>query len=79
MFRTEISQLYEHREDSALTAHVWVTTAVLTAKLWEKGTDSRKAFDYTVWFSDTYVRAPAGWRYVFGQSALPLPKIAAQR
>jgi hypothetical protein len=34
----------------------------------------RRAFDYTLWFSDTYVRTPNGWRYVFGQSSLPLPK-----
>ena len=52
---------------------MWGDTAVVTAKLWEKGTDSGKAFDYTVWFSDTYVRTPQGWRYVFGQSSLPLP------
>jgi hypothetical protein len=24
-------------------------------------------------FSDTYVRTPSGWRYVFGQASLPLP------
>ena len=50
-------------------------TAVVTAKLWLKGTRSTgKAFDYTVWFSDTYVRTPKGWIYVFGQSSLRLPK-----
>jgi hypothetical protein len=38
---------------------------VITAKLWEKGTDAGKPFDYTAWFSDTYVRTPTGWRYVF--------------
>ena len=26
------------------------------------------------WFSDTYVRTPGGWRYVFGQLSLPMPK-----
>lgn len=65
---------YEHQEDTEQTVRVWGDTAVVTAKLWEKGTDSGKAFDYTVWFSDTYVRTPKGWIYVFGQSSLPLPK-----
>lgn len=27
-----------------------------------------------LWFSDTYIRTPAGWRYAFGQSSIPLPK-----
>jgi ketosteroid isomerase-like protein len=65
---------YEHQEDTEQTVHVWGDTAVLTAKLWEKGTDNGKPFDYVVWFSDTYVRTPKGWIYVFGQSSLPLPK-----
>jgi hypothetical protein len=66
--------VYEHQEDTAQTVRIWGDTAVVTAKLWEQGTDNGKPFDYTVWFSDTYVRSPAGWRYVFGQSSLPLPK-----
>ncbi len=65
---------YEHQEDTDQTVRVWGDTAVVTAKLWEKGSTGGKPFDYTVWFSDTYVRTPAGWRYVFGQSSLPLPK-----
>lgn len=64
---------YEHQEDSEQTVRVWGDTAVVTAKLWEKGTNQGKPFDKTVWFSDTYVRTPSGWRYVFGQSSLPLP------
>jgi ketosteroid isomerase-like protein len=65
---------YEHQEDTQQTVRVWGDTAVVTAKLWEKGTESGKPFDYTLWFSDTYVRTPSGWRYVFGQASLPLPK-----
>ncbi|MGC2198366.1 MAG: nuclear transport factor 2 family protein [Terriglobales bacterium] len=71
--RTGLDQ-YEHQEDTDQTVRVWGDTAVVTAKLWEKGSEGAKPFDYTVWFSDTYVRTPAGWRYVFGQSSLPLPK-----
>src|SRR5919201_1241590 len=63
---------YEHQEDTEQTVRVWGDTAVVTAKLWEKGTRDGKPFDKTLWFSDTYVRTPAGWRYVFGQASLPL-------
>jgi len=66
--------VYEHQEDSEQTVRVWGDTAVVTAKLWGKGTQDGKPFDYTLWFSDTYVRTPTGWRYVFGQAASPLPK-----
>jgi ketosteroid isomerase-like protein len=65
--------LYEHQEDDSQTARVWGDTAVVTARLWEKGTENGKPFDYTLWFSDTYVRTKAGWRYVYGQASLPLP------
>lgn len=73
--RTGLDQ-YEHQEDTDQTVRIWGDTAVVTAKLWEKGTENGEPFDYTVWFSDTYVRTPAGWRYAFGQSSLPLPKSA---
>lgn len=65
---------YDHQEDTEQTVRIWGDTAVVTAKLWEAGTDSGNPFDKTVWFSDTYVRTPTGWRYVFGQSSLAPPK-----
>ena len=65
---------YEHQEDSQQTVRVWGNTAVVTARLWAKGLEDGEAVDYTEWFSDTYVRTPAGWKYVFGQASLPLPK-----
>jgi ketosteroid isomerase-like protein len=68
--------LYEHQEDSDQTVRVWGDTAVITAKIWLKGTDEGKPFDWRLWFSDTYVRTPAGWRYVHGQVSLPLPDSA---
>jgi len=64
---------YEHQEDSDQSVRVWGDTAVVTAKLWAKGIDQGKPFEFHVWFSDTYVRTPAGWRYVHGQASLPLP------
>ena len=65
--------LYDHQEDTNQTVRVWGDTAVVTALLWAKGTNRGEPFDYKLWFSDTYVRTPSGWRYVFGQSSLPLP------
>lgn len=65
--------VYEHQEDSEQKVRLWGDTAVVTALLWAKGSEDGKAFEYEVWFSDTYVRTPAGWRYVFAQSATRLP------
>ena len=49
-------------------------TATVTALLWLKGTRAdASAFDYKLWFTDTYVRTPKGWRYAFGQASLRLP------
>jgi len=48
-------------------------TAVVTARLRLKYTSAGKAFDRKLWFSDTYVRTLAGWRYAFGQASLALP------
>jgi len=64
---------YEQQDDGDQRVRVWGDTAVVTAKLRAKGTESGKPFDYAVWFSDTYVRTAAGWKYVFGQSSLRLP------
>jgi ketosteroid isomerase-like protein len=75
MARTKRVQ-YEHQEESDQTVRVWGDTAVVTAKLWLKGVDQGKPFDWHVWFSDTYVRTPSGWRYVHGQASIPLPSAA---
>ena len=69
----DTSEHFEHQEDTLQTVRVWGNTAVITALLWEKGTRRGTPFDYRLWFSDTYVRTPSGWRYVFGQASLPLP------
>lgn len=49
-------------------------TGVVTAKLRLKYVTGGKAFDRTLWFSDTYVRTADGWRYAFGQASLALPQ-----
>lgn len=65
---------YERQDDPDRTVRIWGDTAVVTAKLLGKGTDQGKPFEYQLWFSDTYTRTAAGWRYVFGQASLPLPQ-----
>jgi ketosteroid isomerase-like protein len=67
---------YEHQDEEPGTqkVRVWDNTAVVTALLWIKSVQRGKSADYKLWFSDTYVRTPTGWRYVFGQASLPLPK-----
>ena len=66
--------IYEKQEELEQTVRVWGDAAVVTALLWAKGTSGGKAFDYKLWFSDTYVRTSSGWRYVLGQASLPLPQ-----
>ncbi len=70
---------YEQQDEDAgtQTVRVWGDTAVVTARLWLKGVNDGKPFERRLWFSDTYVRTPSGWRYAFGQASLPLPPPAA--
>jgi uncharacterized protein (TIGR02246 family) len=71
------STTYEQQDEIEGTQRVrlWGDTAVVTALLWIKGSDTeRGAFDYKLWFSDTYVRIGGRWRYAFGQASIPLPK-----
>ena len=65
---------YERQDDTQQTVRIWGDTAVITALLTETGSDDGRRFDYNIWFSDTYMRTPSGWRYVFGQASSPLPK-----
>lgn len=69
-------RIYEVQDEvpGTQTVRVWGDTAVVTALLHIKGAaKDGKAFDYQLWFSDTYVRTAAGWKYAFGQASLPLP------
>lgn len=63
----------QDEEPGTQVVRVWGDTAVVTAKLWLKGTSHGVAFDRRLWFSDTYVRTRRGWRYAFGQSSMDLP------
>lgn len=72
---------YEIQDEEPRTQAVRVLgdTAVVTALLRLKGTSEGQPFDRRVWFSDTYVRTPEGWKYFFGQASLKLPDEAAPR
>lgn len=48
-------------------------TAMVSARLWLKGRVDGKDFDFRVWFSDTYIRTPQGWRYAFAQAGARMP------
>lgn len=67
------STVYEHQEEIEQKVRVWGNTAVVTALLWIKGATGSTVSDRKLWFSDTYVRTPEGWKYVFGQASLALP------
>lgn len=61
----------QDEEPGSQKVRVWGSdTAVVTAKLHIKGMrKTGENFDRTLWFSDTYVRTPKGWRYAFAQVA----------
>jgi len=63
----------QDEDEGTQTVRVWGDTAVVTARLWLKGVNDGTAFERRLWFSDTYVRTPSGWRYAFGQASLPMP------
>ena len=75
--------IYEHQVEDEGTQTVRLygrDTAIVTARLWLKGhyRESGQTFDRTLWFSDTYVRTPEGWRYAFGQASMALPNPPAR-
>jgi len=72
--KKEVSYERQDEEPGTQKVRVWGDTAVVTALLWIKAAQGGKPIDYKLWFSDTYVRTSAGWRYVFGQASLPLPQ-----
>jgi ketosteroid isomerase-like protein len=72
--KKEVTYERQDEEPGTQKVRVWGDTAVVTSLLWIKAVQADKPIDYKLWFSDTYVRTPAGWRYVFGQASLPLPK-----
>ena len=69
----------QDEEPGTQTVRVHGDTAVVTALLRIKGTSEGTTFDRRLWFSDTYVRTPDGWKYFFGQASLKLPDEAAAK
>ena len=72
----EKTYVYEIQDEEAgtQTVRVYGDTAIVTAKLIFKATTGSKLVHMKLWFSDTYIRTPTGWSYVFGQASLPLPE-----
>jgi ketosteroid isomerase-like protein len=69
------STVYEKQDELEQRVRVFGDhTAVVTALLWIKGTSEGKTTERKLWFSDTYVKTPKGWRYVLGQASIPLPE-----
>jgi ketosteroid isomerase-like protein len=75
----EVTYERQDEEPGSQKVRVWGDTAVVTALLWIRSVQGGKPADYKLWFSDTYVRTPTGWRYVFGQASLPLAKEAESK
>jgi ketosteroid isomerase-like protein len=57
----------QDEDPGSQTVRVYGDTAVVTALLRIKGTKGGQPFARHLWFSDTYVRTPQGWRYFIGQ------------
>ena len=72
--KKEVAYERQDEETGSQKVRVWGDTAVVTALLWIRSVQGGKPADYKLWFSDTYVRTPTGWRYISGQASLPLPK-----
>lgn len=56
--------VYEINESSGWNVRVHGDTAIVVALLHQKGIDHGEPFDYSVVFSDTYVREHGAWRNV---------------
>jgi uncharacterized protein (TIGR02246 family) len=68
--------VYEHQveDEGTQTVRLYGDTAIVTARLYIKAVQNGQPIEFRLWFSDTYVRTPVGWRYVFGQASTPLPE-----
>jgi ketosteroid isomerase-like protein len=60
--KKEVTYERQDEEYGTQKVRVWGDTAVVTALLWIKAVQGVKPVDYKLWFSDTYVRTPTGWR-----------------
>jgi ketosteroid isomerase-like protein len=63
----------QDEEPGTQTVRVHGDTGIVTALLHIKGSRNGLPIERHLWFSDTYVRTPTGWKYLFGQASLALP------
>ena len=61
--------VYEINESSDWSVRVHGDTAIVVALLHQKGVDHGEPFDYSVRFSDTYVRENGAWRNVHAHAS----------
>ena len=69
--------IYQHQVEDAGTQTVRLygeNTALVTARLYIKAVRANQPIEFRLWFTDTYVRTPEGWRYAFGQASTALPE-----
>lgn len=71
--KTFVYELQDEEPGTQLV-RLYGDTAIVTAKLIIKATTGGKLVQKKLWFSDTYVRTPVGWRYAFGQASIALPE-----
>lgn len=45
-------------------------TAILTGKLYQKGSYKQRSFDVVLLVTDTWIRTPAGWKILAGHASL---------
>jgi ketosteroid isomerase-like protein len=69
---------FERQDEDAGTqvVRLYGDTAMVSARLWLKGRVDGKDFDFRVWFTDTYIRTPKGWRYAFAQAGARMPTVS---
>ncbi|HUQ11260.1 MAG TPA: nuclear transport factor 2 family protein [Steroidobacteraceae bacterium] len=70
----EPEAIYEQQVEMPGTRTVRVfgpNTATVTAMLWLKGrfTKDKNPFEYKLWFTDTYVKTPDGWKFALSQAS----------
>jgi ketosteroid isomerase-like protein len=66
-----VAYTHQEEEPGSQTVRAFGDTAVATAFLWIAYEAEGKPVERKLWFSDTYVRTPKGWRYAFGQASKP--------
>jgi ketosteroid isomerase-like protein len=71
--RKTVRYTIQDEEPGSQKVRLWGDTAVVTALLHIAGSRLGEKICRSLWFSDTYVRTPDGWKYAFAQVSTALP------